>query len=268
MSRPLRWSSAVAATVLGFTALVAVSPRPDARLKARHGFSSAAVAERPARELLFAEADGNYRIPAELQLERDVEYNYATTMRRFASSTSLSSNYDKLKADFQVRAMLRAEKLESEGPGEPSPAAALGARASTWRSLGPHNLGGRTHAIVIDPTNPDTMFAGGIAGGVWKSTDAGASWSPLNDTLGNIGIASLAMDPTDPKVVYAGTGDIVDRVGRTGSAGAGAAGGLPMDVGVWSGGSRRARSRSRDGNCESRCAIRLERAGRAHRLVS
>ena len=46
--------------------------------------------------------------------------------------------------------------------------------------MGPGNIGGRTRALLIDPTNVNTMYARGVAAGVWKSTNAGASWSALN----------------------------------------------------------------------------------------
>jgi hypothetical protein len=49
---------------------------------------------------------------------------------------------------------------------------------STWENLGPGNIGGRTRALLIDPTNPNVMYAGGVAGGVWKTTDGGLSWGP------------------------------------------------------------------------------------------
>src|SRR5262249_16170306 len=41
----------------------------------------------------------------------------------------------------------------------------------SWSPLGPGNVGGRTRALVIDPRQPNTLYAGGVAGGVWKSTD-------------------------------------------------------------------------------------------------
>jgi len=78
---------------------------------------------------------------------------------------------------------------------------------STWEEVGPGNIGGRTRSIVIDPLNPDTMYAGGVAGGIWKSTDAGASWIATDDLMLNLKVCALAIDPTDPSVIYAGTGE-------------------------------------------------------------
>lgn len=76
-----------------------------------------------------------------------------------------------------------------------------------WSWLGPGNIGGRTRTLVIDPQQTQTMYTGGVSGGVWKTTDGGALWRPTDDTLANIAINSLAMDPRDNKKLYAGTGE-------------------------------------------------------------
>ncbi len=76
-----------------------------------------------------------------------------------------------------------------------------------WNSIGPGNIGGRTRAIAIDPTNPDTMYAAGVTGGIWKSIDAGASWLVADDLLPNLAVSTIAIDPTNPAVIYAGTGE-------------------------------------------------------------
>ena len=78
---------------------------------------------------------------------------------------------------------------------------------SAWTPLGPGNIGGRTRALLIHPTNPNVMYAAGVAGGVWKTTDGGASWTPLADLMANLSIGVLAMDPRNPNVIYAGTGE-------------------------------------------------------------
>ncbi len=90
-----------------------------------------------------------------------------------------------------------------EGPPPPPAAGTLGA----WQALGPGNVGGRTRALVIHPTTPSTMYAGGVAGGVWRSTDSGASWQPLSDLMANIAVSTLAMAPGQPTTIYAGTGE-------------------------------------------------------------
>ncbi|HTO12128.1 MAG TPA: hypothetical protein VMQ51_11190, partial [Candidatus Binatia bacterium] len=86
----------------------------------------------------------------------------------------------------------------------PTAAAFLG----SWTPLGPGNIGGRTRAIVVDPGTPTTMYAGGVAGGVWKTTNGGGTWTALTDTLlPNLAVSSLAMDPSNSSILYAGTGE-------------------------------------------------------------
>ena len=70
------------------------------------------------------------------------------------------------------------------GDGSASTSGALG----TWQSIGPGNVGGRTRALLIDPVNPDVMYAAAVAGGIWKTTNGGNSWAPLNDFLANIAV--------------------------------------------------------------------------------
>lgn len=82
-----------------------------------------------------------------------------------------------------------------------------GAALGAWTQLGPGNIGGRTRALLINPANANTMYAAGVAGGVWKTTDGGASWTPLADLLANIAMNSMAMDPASPNVIYVGTGE-------------------------------------------------------------
>lgn len=76
-----------------------------------------------------------------------------------------------------------------------------------WQQLGPGNIGGRTRVLVIDPTNPQVIYAGGVSGGIWKTVNAGQRWEPVGDDLANIAVNSLVMHPADPLTLYAGTGE-------------------------------------------------------------
>ena len=89
------------------------------------------------------------------------------------------------------------------GDGSASTSGALG----TWQSLGPGNVGGRTRSLLIDPSDPNVMYAAAVAGGIWKTTDGGSSWAPLNDFLANIAVICMALDPSNPGTIYAGTGE-------------------------------------------------------------
>jgi photosystem II stability/assembly factor-like uncharacterized protein len=76
-----------------------------------------------------------------------------------------------------------------------------------WETLGPGNVGGRTRALLIDPTSPETMYAAGVSGGVWKTTNGGQHWNPMADEIANIAVNSMAMRPDDPQTIYIGTGE-------------------------------------------------------------
>ena len=91
---------------------------------------------------------------------------------------------------------------------DPSIPAPPGGALGTWSPLGPSNQGGRTRALLIHPTTPTTMYAGGVAGGVWRTLDGGASWTPLSDlAMANLAVVSLAFDPANAATIFAGTGE-------------------------------------------------------------
>jgi len=76
-----------------------------------------------------------------------------------------------------------------------------------WTWLGPGNIGGRTRSIAIHPTSPSIMWAASVAGGIWKTTNGGASWGPLDDFMASLNVSTLVLDPTDSNTLYAGTGE-------------------------------------------------------------
>ena len=79
-----------------------------------------------------------------------------------------------------------------------------------WTERGPNNVGGRTRVFAVDVSNPTTLLAGSVAGGIWRSTDQGASWS-LRTAPGQIHSTScIAQDKRIGKTAtwYVGTGEI------------------------------------------------------------
>src|SRR5687767_12980769 len=76
-----------------------------------------------------------------------------------------------------------------------------------WRMIGPYR-GGRSVAVAGHPTDVGTFYFGACAGGVWKTTDAGAYWENVSDGFFKVSaVGAIAVAPSDPNVVYAGTGE-------------------------------------------------------------
>lgn len=93
--------------------------------------------------------------------------------------------------------------------------------AHEWTSIGPSIIGnygwvGRMTAFAFDPSDGQTLYAGGSGigqngTGVWKSTNGGRSWQPVTDRLDSLCVGALAVDPGDPSIVYCGTGSYRPR---------------------------------------------------------
>ena len=83
-----------------------------------------------------------------------------------------------------------------------------------WRQIGPFR-GGRALAIEGVPGEPDTYYFGAVAGGVWKTIDGGANWTPLFDKQPISSIGAIAVAPSDHNVIYAGTGEAAIRGNTT-----------------------------------------------------
>ncbi len=138
-------------------------------------------AEREAFHRLKRVPEGEVDVPVERYFEA---HAHMEAMPHFSSE----------RGRFLERSEVAAGRAQLQGLG-------------TWTSLGPGNIGGRTRAVIIHPQDPNIIYAAGVAGGVWKTTNGGGTWIPMSDLLANIAVNSLAMDPKDPKILYAGTGE-------------------------------------------------------------
>src|ERR1044071_922754 len=86
---------------------------------------------------------------------------------------------------------------------------------NTWSAIGPTQTTGsgiltpvgRITTIAIHPVDSNTIYIGGAQGGVWKTTNGGNSWTPLTDAQCSLAMGSVAIDPVNPNIVYAGTGE-------------------------------------------------------------
>ncbi|HMC83460.1 MAG TPA: hypothetical protein VKL61_09535, partial [Candidatus Polarisedimenticolia bacterium] len=83
----------------------------------------------------------------------------------------------------------------------------LSVAPGSWIVAGPANIGGRITALGVDPANADHLWLGSAEGGVFTSTDAGATWSPVFEDQTALSIGSIAVDPTDSNTVIVGTGE-------------------------------------------------------------
>ena len=88
-----------------------------------------------------------------------------------------------------------------------------------WRSLGPGNIGGRTRALVVHPQQPDTIWAGSVGGGIWRTDNRGRTWSPVDDFMANLAVTCIVMHPQNTAVLYAGTGEGFDNADALRGAG-------------------------------------------------
>lgn len=84
---------------------------------------------------------------------------------------------------------------------------------ANWTTKGPFDVpiagygAGRINCAAFHPSNPDIIFVGSPAGGLWKTTDGGMSWTTYTDQLAILGVTDILINPTNPDVMYIATGD-------------------------------------------------------------
>lgn len=83
-----------------------------------------------------------------------------------------------------------------------------------WRYLGPSPIpvsplptSGRVTSIAVHPTNPDIAYVGAAQGGLYRTLDGGATWTPLMDNALTLAIGSIAISPSSPSTIFVGTGE-------------------------------------------------------------
>src|SRR5437867_6624207 len=78
--------------------------------------------------------------------------------------------------------------------------------AMKWRLVGPHRAG-RVTTVAGIPGNPSIYYFGTPGGGVWKTVDGGRVWTPIFDDAHVASIGALALAPSNPEIIYVGTGE-------------------------------------------------------------
>lgn len=89
-----------------------------------------------------------------------------------------------------------------------------------WTNIGPKAIdmsssfiphwgavSGRVRGVAVHPTDPNTVYIGAAAGGIWKSIDGGTNWTDMSGDLNLLTFGAIAIDPNNPNIVYAGTGE-------------------------------------------------------------
>lgn len=118
---------------------------------------------------------------------------------------------------FVLMALSPARAQQGRRGGQGGQGAEAGRRpepgsTGTWsglrlRSIGPAVTGGRISAFAVDPSDKARYYAAVSSGGVWKTVNAGTTWTPVFDNYGSYSIGAIALDPKNPAVVWVGTGE-------------------------------------------------------------
>ncbi|MCP4708197.1 MAG: T9SS type A sorting domain-containing protein [Planctomycetes bacterium] len=99
-------------------------------------------------------------------------------------------------------------------------------RQLSWEPVGPSAiditmhlphwgmLGGRVRAVAVHPFDENTVYIGAAAGGIWRTTNGGESWIPIGDNLESLSFGAIAIDPDNPQIIYAGTGEARSSFGH------------------------------------------------------
>ena len=85
----------------------------------------------------------------------------------------------------------------------------------SWKFAGCINIGGRITDVEMHASDQQTIYAGAATGGVFKSSDAGTTWSPIFDKALSLSIGDIAVAPSNPKILYVGTGEANGGGGST-----------------------------------------------------
>lgn len=148
--------------------------------------------------------------------ERPKRAEYALRNRKFEFRSAWFLNH-RPKSDnemikvrgraFRLKQALIKQQRENKDLGMAAYGPAGAGAGAPWFNIGPRNINGRIKAIAVHPTDPNTVFAAAASGGVWRTTDGGESWYSLWHDEDTLVLGGIAIAPSNPMVIYAGTGE-------------------------------------------------------------
>jgi hypothetical protein len=152
--------------------------------------------------LLSAGTLGAQQVAEEREASIDVRNAWFDSQRAYPGTTYTQNPvavFRSMESTFRSRIASLVTPWRSLGP--------FGFQTSGYFGSSPNADGGRISSIAIHPTNPSIVYAGSASGGVWRSTNGGATWTPLTDFQCTLSTGAVAIDPVDPTIVYVGTGE-------------------------------------------------------------
>jgi len=144
--------------------------------------------------LVFNLEKSQSRIPSKSRYTKKQISTGRATWRREQRGGKVDPN-KVIAARNQVKKMYQSAKAKRD------------AGLNKWEFLGPPAVGGRVRALAIHPNDGNILYAGGASGGIFKSTDAAGTWTPLDDFLPSLSISSIIVNPNNPSILYASTGE-------------------------------------------------------------
>ncbi|MCL5031511.1 MAG: T9SS type A sorting domain-containing protein [Bacteroidetes bacterium] len=140
------------------------------------------------------EGEGNENIKDRLK--------YEFMMLRDPVTNKIPGNIRKLELEY-AKTLPTVEEVPMEKGMEK-------VQSSTWTSLGPSNVGGRTRALAVDVSNENVILAGGVSGGMWRSSDGGQSWNKTtgSDQMQNVSCITQDTRQGHTNIFYYGTGEL------------------------------------------------------------
>jgi hypothetical protein len=150
----------------------------------------------------------------DLPAKRGVDLEYLDKgeyLSRRQEQIDMLRGFDTAKPESRELAIAELDQAESVQARSQE----FNAPTAAWQPIGPAPIpisgttaySGRTTAIAVHPSNPNTVYAGTAQGGLYRSLDGGATWLPLMDNAATLAIGAIAIAPSNPSTIYVGTGE-------------------------------------------------------------